>query len=302
MTFWCVFWLLITPLCRFLRSFFDAHGTYQLGVLGTDISNCIALGMVNKSLKYSTLCNKKFKMGEISSLMQVDCFRLSLYPKSINGVIFVSYVLIFSIVFMAVLVHYAFLAGFAVLFVAMAVNMVISKYTSAYQKEIAMATDNRMKITNEVFNNIKFVKVNAWEEYFYDKLINRRAEEIKWYHKKFLAEAYSTYSMWLTPKLVLAAIFGTYVAMGGDLDPPVAFSIMNLYGYIQFYLQFLPNYISVVIECSNAVKRIQSFLLAEEINTSCITYNQYDSDRTNSIEVENGSFYWDKETEGAIAV
>lgn len=30
--------------------------------------------------------------------------------------------------------------------------------------------DKRIKITNEIFGQIKFVKVNAWEEYFYDKL------------------------------------------------------------------------------------------------------------------------------------
>lgn len=53
--------------------------------------------------------------------------------------------------------------------------------------------------------------------------------------------------MWLTPKLVLAAIFGTYVGMGNVLRPPIAFAIMMLYGYIQFYLQYLPNYISVSI-------------------------------------------------------
>ena len=80
--------------------------------------------------------------------MQVDCFRLSLFPKSFNGVIFVSYVLIFSIVFMAVLVQAAFLAGFGVLFLASFINMLISRFTSRYQKEIANATDNRMKITN----------------------------------------------------------------------------------------------------------------------------------------------------------
>ena len=115
-----------------------------------------------------------------------------------------------------------------------------------------------------------------------------------WYHKKFKSEAYSTYSMWLTPKLVLAATFGTYVAITDDFNPPTAFCIMNLYAYIQFYLQFLPQYISIVIECNNAYKRIQAFLQVEEINTSCITYNQYDSDKVNSIEVENGNFYWDK--------
>ena len=47
--------------------------------------------------------------------------------------------------------------------------------------------------------------------------------------------------------MILAATFGTYVAMGGTLSPPIAFSIMSLYGYIQFYLQFLPNSVSVVL-------------------------------------------------------
>lgn len=120
-----------------------------------------------------------------------------------------------------------------------------------------------MKVTNEVFNNIKFVKVNAWEEYFYDKLIDRRNKELGWYRKKGLAETISTYSMWLVPKLILAATFGTYVALGNKLTAPIAFSIMCLYGYVQFYLQFLPNSLSVVIESFNAVKRIQAFLLAE---------------------------------------
>ncbi len=121
-----------------------------------------------------------------------------------------------------------------------------------------------------------------------------------WLQKKFLSESYATYSMWLTPKLILAATFGTFVAMGGALNPPAAFAIMNLYGYIQFYLQFLPTSISVVIEANNAVRRIQAFLQAEEINTSCITYNQYESDRPNSIEVENGNFFWDKESDQGV--
>ena len=94
--------------------------------------------------------------------MQVDCFRLSLLPKNFNAIIFISYCLIFSIVFMGLTVGFAFLAGFGVLFLVSILNMVISRFTARYQKELANATDDRMKITNEVFNNIKFIKVNAW--------------------------------------------------------------------------------------------------------------------------------------------
>jgi len=71
---------------------------------------------------------------------------------------------------MAYLVHASFLAGFVVIIFASVINMCVSRKNAVYQKDIAEATDDRMKSTNEVFNNIKFIKVNAWEEYFYDKL------------------------------------------------------------------------------------------------------------------------------------
>jgi len=56
-------WLSIVAFVRFLRSFFDGHAGYTLTVLGADVGNTMALGMVKKSLSYSVLCNKNFKMG-----------------------------------------------------------------------------------------------------------------------------------------------------------------------------------------------------------------------------------------------
>ena len=32
--------------------------------------------------------------------------------------------------------------------------------------------DQRMKITNEIFSLIKFIKVNAWEYFFFKRLVN----------------------------------------------------------------------------------------------------------------------------------
>lgn len=101
-------------------------------------------------------------MGEISSLMQVDCFRLVLFPKNFSAVIYISYVLAFGIAFMAVIVNVAFLAGFGVLVVASILNIIFSRFVAVYQKRVAEATDNRMKVTSEIFNNVKFIKVNAW--------------------------------------------------------------------------------------------------------------------------------------------
>lgn len=64
--------------------------------------------------------------------------------------------------------------------------------------------------------------------------------------------------MWLAPKMILAATFGTYVMSNPEniLTPPIGFSVMSLFAYVQFYLQFLPNSLSVVVETANAIRRI----------------------------------------------
>ena len=66
--------------------------------------------------------------------MQVDCFRLSLMPKNFNSIIFITYCLIFSIVFMAIIVGVAFLAGFGVLIFMTILNLLISRTTGVYQR------------------------------------------------------------------------------------------------------------------------------------------------------------------------
>lgn len=96
-------------------------------------------------------------------MLQVDCFRLGQLPKNLSSVINIIYVLLFSIAFMGYLVGPSFLAGFVVIIFASALNMLVSRKNAVYQKDIAVSTDNRMKSTTEVFNNIKFIKVNAWE-------------------------------------------------------------------------------------------------------------------------------------------
>lgn len=93
--------------------------------------------------------------------------------------------------------------------------------------------------------------------------MQRRTTEVFWVRKKMLSEAAATFTMWLAPKFILAATYILFVETGNSMSPQITFSIMALYGYIQFYLQILPNALSIVIESFNAMKRIQRFLLAE---------------------------------------
>jgi hypothetical protein len=41
------------------------------------------------------------------------------------------------------------------------ITFIVSKYTIKYNSEVLKAKDNRMKATQEMLENIRFIKINA---------------------------------------------------------------------------------------------------------------------------------------------
>lgn len=74
-------------------------------------------------------------------MMHFDCFKLSLLPKCFNEIIFIVYCLLFSVIFMAVIVQYAFIAGFFIVLGISFVNVRISKRKKMLQDELDKATN-----------------------------------------------------------------------------------------------------------------------------------------------------------------
>ena len=58
----------------------------------------------------------------------------------------------------------------------------------------------------------------------------------------------------------------------------------------------MPYFISKGIETYISIKRVEKFLLADEIDYSYIIKNDlYSNEKDYSVKVENGYFYWEKE-------
>lgn len=72
----------------------------------------------------------------------------------------------------------SFLAGLGVIFLVGVANYYMTKISMKYQRVLMKDKDKRMKVTNEIFGQIKFIKVNAWEEFFYDRLDISRNKEL----------------------------------------------------------------------------------------------------------------------------
>jgi len=83
-----------------------------------------------------------------------------------------------------------------------------------------------MKLTNEIYTNIKIIKMNGWERFFEKRLNKIRNEEIEYLRKSNMSEIFMYATMWLTPMAITIATFFMFMMFGGILTPVKAFSII----------------------------------------------------------------------------
>lgn len=80
--------------------------------------------------------------------------------------------------------------------------------------------------------------------------------------RRFISDSFSTFSMWLTPKMILAVTFTMYTLTDHELDPVTSFTTQAIFAYMQFTLQNLPVSISQFIEGRLGLARIEKYLQA----------------------------------------
>jgi hypothetical protein len=113
------------------------------------------------------------------------------------------------------------------------INFFVGKWNLKYQKEFMSKKDIRIKQSNEVFSQIKFIKTNCWEEFFYDKLDYKRNQEVSMIRTIQNIQSILIIFSWTTPYFALNATLLWLV--GAD-------SLGNFYLFIFPLFIFFRNY------------------------------------------------------------
>ncbi|KAL4503360.1 hypothetical protein ABPG72_000966 [Tetrahymena utriculariae] len=280
-------------LSRIILCLLDSHSNYQFNILGFDLTNTVSIALLEKSLRYSLLSTDDYKVGSLVNMIQVDCQRLQLLCNQFSSICFLPLQIGFGLYLMSDTIGISFLFGVAVMVIMGIVNYFIGRFSLKYQKLYMKEKDDRMKITTEIFNAIKFIKANAWEEYFYDKLDSKRQKELSFVARKFVCGGMSIFSLWITPMLIINATFAGYVLLGNEMTPVKAFTIISIFSILQEPIRSLPQIINSLIETYVSIKRMEKYLGQQDINRKFLTHNLEDtSDVFYALKITNGNFYW----------
>lgn len=249
------------------------HISYRKSVTSFKLSNALIALIYDKILRLSPATNKKFKPGDLITFIQVDvnklhflCFQapsLAILPITLLG----SFYLLYSYL------GYVFVVGLIVFLVGFLANVALSRRNAILQKEYMKYQGQRVSLLSETLAKIKTLKFFAWTDIFEHKIKEIRSYELKAQFGKFIVGMTLIAFVFLFPQLMSTITISTYVFLGNDLDLSTAYTIKIVFNYIKDPMRMLPMFFAQLNDFKLAMRRIQQFLVCDEINPSLICFD-----------------------------
>ncbi|KAG9326974.1 hypothetical protein KVV02_001924 [Mortierella alpina] len=272
--------------------------------LGIEARTALIAMIYRKSLKLSSAAKQKSTAGEINNHMSVDSERWSEALVFMPMFISIPIELIIAIWMLYQQISWSVFVGLGTIIILTPVQGIIAKFFMKAKAQKLEAMDGRIRIMNEILSGIKIVKLYGWEESFRDRVNVYRRREVATLRRIGVIFSFLSIMFSSIPLLVALVSFAVYATVGGqdfgpgEISAQRVFVSISLFGMLNRPIGMLSHLIAEAIGLLVATRRIQKFLLAEEIAESTTeSIKTLPEDPTIPvIEITNGTFAW--ETEG----
>lgn len=153
---------------------------------------------------------------------------------------------------------------------------------------------------NELLAGVKVIKLYGWDDSFKDRVNIFRRREVATLRKIGLINSILT-SMFNSIPLIIALVsFSVFATHGGedggpgDISPQRIFVSISLFAMLTRPIGMLAHIVADVIAITVASRRLQKFLLAEEISDNTVESIKTlpDDPSVPLVEIKDGSFAW----------
>lgn len=265
-------------------------------------SGLIAL-IYAKSLKLSSEGRSSKTTGDIVNHMAVDQQRLSDLTQFGMQLWSAPFQITLCMVSLYQLVGVSMFAGVAVMILMIPLNGAIARMMKRLQIVQMRNKDSRTRLMTEILNNMKSIKLYAWNTAFMSKLNHIRNDlELNTLRKIGATQSVANFSWQSTPFLVSCSTFTVFVlTTDRPLTTELVFPALTLFNLLTFPLSILPMVITSVIEASVAVRRLTDYFTAEELQTNAVTYQDPVSHTGDeSVRIRDAAFTWNRYQSGHV--
>ncbi|KAF9194511.1 hypothetical protein BGZ50_006236 [Haplosporangium sp. Z 11] len=220
----------------------------------------------DKSEQDSEGDTKKDGSLNIANLIAVDVKKLEI-PFS-----YVFYLYGFPIQFILAgvqlywLLGYASLVGIVCMFLSYPIPAKLYSMVMKLFKEIMNTKDERMDALNEMLSAIRIVKFFGWESKFEEKITAAREKELQRTKESYVQMIFTDIIWMIVPLLNIVVILTVYTKVfGHEITASKVFTTLALFNIMRQSLNMLPWQIKNTMQAAVSIKRINKFLLEEEL-------------------------------------
>ncbi|CAJ0582005.1 unnamed protein product, partial [Mesorhabditis spiculigera] len=266
---------LLCALCMFacsaVRSFLTNNYAYHILQNAVWMQSMLSTAIFRKTLRLSPVSRGHHTQGEVMNFLAVDAEKIVSYLPFLVETLTCPLDIVLSMIMLWFFMGWTAISGIILMACIVPFNYYTSMYIKRLQLQQLKVKDERTKLTNEVLNGMKLIKLYAWEEAFEREINKLRAEEVRILKKMNMTGRLVDSINSAAPYLVAMATFAFYVLISDEnvLTPQIAFVALAIFNQLKMPMRILAmiiNYLALV-----SLRRIEDFLVEEEMVVGQIT-------------------------------
>jgi ATP-binding cassette subfamily C (CFTR/MRP) protein 1 len=270
---------------------------------GMRVKSSLTALIYSKALRLSNEGRSAKTTGDIVNHMAVDQQRLSDLTQYGMQIWSAPFQITLCMISLYQLVGVSMWAGIGVMILMIPLNGLIARMMKRLQVTQMKNKDARTRLMTEILNNMKSIKLYAWNTAFMSKLSHIRNDlELNTLRKIGATQSVANFTWSSTPFLVSCCTFAVFVlTTDKPLTTDIVFPALTLFNLLTFPLSILPMVITSVIEASVAVKRLTDYFTADELQTDAVLFQEAATHvGDESVRIRDASFTWNKYQENNV--
>ncbi|QKX61086.1 uncharacterized protein TRUGW13939_08232 [Talaromyces rugulosus] len=270
---------------------------------GMRVKSSLTTMIYAKALRLSNEGRAAKTTGDIVNHMAIDQQRLADLTQFGTQLWSAPFQIVLCMVSLHQLIGNSMWAGIGVMILMVPLNGVIARMMKKLQIIQMKNKDSRTRLMTEILNNMKSIKLYAWNKAFMAKLNHIRNDlELNTLRKIGATQAVANFTWSSTPFLVSCCTFTVFVLTNDRaLTTEIVFPALTLFNLLTFPLTIFPMLITAIIEASVAVNRLTDYFTADELQSDAVLFQEaatHNGDE--SIRIRDASFTWNKYQAGNV--